>query len=489
MSLRRWNLAVLVCLAAGAACHAPAESDRGPEAAASDGRYAPVENLAAVAGGPEHTRPGDGADGVRGDGSPVVPVVMIDLDGRRVVKDRETTGVLNVIEEHDGSLQDLRRREASTRSGVSVEIHGESSTGLAKKSYRLELLDKDRDELALPLLGLPAASDWVLHSCGYDPICLRNVLAYSLAEKFGHYAPRTRFIELFVDDAYQGLYVLIERVRRHDHRVRLPKPAETTGKGDVSGGYIFRMDLGLGEPTDRPPRDWVSPVSRSIYSYHYPRFDRITSEQKAYLHDHVARFESMMRGSGWNDARSGYRQWLDLRSWVDFALIQELSLNPDAYFKSIYLQKWPRAMGDKIAIGPVWDFDLAFGVAEFRDARNIESWAHTMNRFGGERVAHDPSRKAPYVPEYWERLWTDPSFQQMLKCRWQQLRRGPLHLPTVHGMIDGWVGQLETVLARDASRWPDLPKNAYTGGAGSLKTFLERRMAWMDTNLPGRCAA
>jgi len=419
----------------------------------------------------------------------VLPVFMLDLGGRQIEGRDETPGVLKVIEDHDGSLRNLQRRPVSTQSKVTIEVHGNTSATLAKKSYRLELVDDKEQDRDLPLLGLPSASDWVLHSCGFDPICLRNVLVYAVARDVGQYAPRTRFIELFVDETYQGLYVLIERVRRDEHRVNLPRPAATEDAGDITGGYIFKTDLGEGSPADEVPKDWVSPVTQTVYSYYYPRFDRITRAQKSYLHDHMTRFETMMQGRDWNDARSGYRQWLDLASWVDFALIQELSMNPDAYFKSVYLQKWPRSMGDRIAVGPVWDFDLAFGVAEFRDARNTQAWAHTMNRFGAERVPYDPPRENPYVPQYWERLWADPAFHQDLQCRWQELREGPLRLETLNARIDQWLQQLAVAMPRDAARWRDLPKNAHTGGEESLKTFLAQRVAWMDANLPGRCAA
>ncbi len=418
----------------------------------------------------------------------ILPILLIDVRGRAITGDAETAGVLTVIEEHDGSLTNLSSRVAALRSAVAVELHGDTSAGLAKKSYRIELVDDRRKDRELPLLGLPAGSDWVLHSCGYDPICLRNVLVYTLGRELGHYAPRTRFVELFMNGAYQGLYVLIERVRRDNDRVNLPRPAATTA-GDITGGYIFKTDLGEGSPTDAVPRDWVSPVSRTVYSYYYPRYDAITSAQRTYLRDHMTRFEALMRSSRWNDPRTGYREWLDLPSWVDFALIQELSMNPDAYFKSVYLQKWPRSMGNKIAIGPFWDFDLAFGVAEFRDARNTEAWAHAMNRFGGERVLYNPPGTVPYVPDYWERLWTDAAFQQALQCRWRELRGSLLQMDTLNRRLDGWLQQLAVALPRDAALWKDLPKNSYSGGAAALKEFLGKRVAWMDTHLPGRCAA
>jgi hypothetical protein len=314
------------------------------------------------------------------------------------------------------------------------------------------------------------------------------VLVFDLGRELGHYQPRTRFVELFVDEEYQGLYVLMERVRRDKDRVDVPRPARIGAEGDITGGYIFRMDLGEGTPADRVPRDWVSPVSGTVYSYHYPRFNEITGAQRDYLHGHVSRFETMMRSKRWNDPDQGYRRWLDVTSWVDFALIQELSLNPDAYFKSVYLQKWPRSQGDKIAIGPFWDFDLAFGVAEFRDARNMRAWAHTMNRFGTEPVPYDPPGRAPYVPEYWERLWSDPAFQRDLQCRWQELRRGPLHLDALSAKIDAWSDELAVALPRDAERWNEPRKNTYKGAAGELKQFLATRIAWMDANLPAPSA-
>ncbi len=421
--------------------------------------------------------------------SPVLPVFMVDLGGKDVASDGETPGVLKVIEDHDGTLKGLASSQVSVQSRVSLEIHGDSSAALVKKSYRLELVDDKAGDRDLPLLGLPKGSDWVLHGCGADRTCLRNVLAYALGRELGRYAPRTRFIELFVNGGYQGLYVLTERVRRDGSRVDLPRPSEAEAEGDITGGYVFKTDLGEGTPTDSILRDWVSTVTPTVYSYYYPRFNQITNAQKTYLHDHMSRFEAMMQGSSWDDPSSGYRRWLDVPSWVDFALVQELSLNPDAYFKSVYLQKWPRSMGDKIALGPFWDFDLAFGVAEFRDARNTQAWAHQMNRFGTVPARFDSSLQVPFVPEYWERLWTDPAFRQDLRCRWQELRNGPLRDSALNAMIGGWAEQLATAQPRDGAVWGNPPANAYAGEVESLKEFVGKRLAWMDANLPGRCAS
>jgi hypothetical protein len=127
------------------------------------------------------------------------------------------------------------------------------------------------------------------------------------------------------------------------------------------------------------------------------------------------------------------------------------------------------------------------GVAEFRDSRNTRAWAHTMNRFGGAPVRYTPPGTVPFVPGYWERLWTDPAFHRDLRCRWQELRRGPLQIGIVSAMIDGWAEQLAAAQPRDGALWGNPPANAYAGEVESLKQFLAKRLTWMDANLPGTC--
>jgi len=422
-----------------------------------------------------------------GGSSSILPVFMIDVGGTEVTQKSRVQGTLTVIEDHDGTLKDLSTRAVTTQSAIGIEIRGATSVVLPKKSYDIELQNDQGGDRKLPLVGLPSDSDWALHGCGNDGTCLRNALAYALGRELGRYAPRTRFIELFLDGRYRGVYLLVERIRRDNHRVDLPKPADEASKGDITGGYIFKLDLAEGGPGDRVLRDWVSSVSQLVYSYHYPRFDQITPAQKAYLHNHVAAFETLMMSSRWNDPQRGYRAWIDVPSWVDFALIQELSNNLDAYLKSHYFQKWPESRGNKLALGPLWDFDNAFGGTAVRDGRRTDVWAHRMNRFGGEDVPYSPPGKVPFVSGYWERLWTDPGFHVDLRCRWQTLRGGPLQLQNMEAMIDGWAASLALAQPRDAEAWGK-PAD-YRQQVAELKAWLSERLMWMDANLPGTCSA
>src|SRR5918993_69747 len=201
----------------------------------------------------------------------VLPVVTIEVGGADISQSARTPGTLRVIEDHDGSLKDLAARPVAVQSAIGIEIRGATSVILPKKSYDIELQNDQGGDRKLPLAGLPSDSDWALHGCGNDGTCLRNALAYALGRELGRYAPRTRFVELFLDGQYRGVYLLVERIRRDSHRVDLPKPADEASTGDITGGYIFKLDLAEGRPDDPILRDWVSRVSPLVYSYHYPR--------------------------------------------------------------------------------------------------------------------------------------------------------------------------------------------------------------------------
>ena len=73
------------------------------------------------------------------------------------------------------------------------------------------------------LLGMPEENDWVLHAPYSDKSLLRNVISYGIYERMGHWAPRTRFVDLYLNDEYQGIDVLTEKIKRDKNRVDIAK--------------------------------------------------------------------------------------------------------------------------------------------------------------------------------------------------------------------------------------------------------------------------
>src|SRR5207244_4975977 len=144
-----------------------------------------------------------------------------------------------------------------------------------KKSYTLKTVDDGDDPLNVALLGMPKESDWVLYAPFPDKTLMRDVLAYELSNEIGRWAPRTRFVELFVNETggrisrrdYLGVYVFEERVKRSKQRVNLEalQPGSRTEPA-VTGGYIFKKDHsdhGDNAPMNAGAYPGFTPVSSS----------------------------------------------------------------------------------------------------------------------------------------------------------------------------------------------------------------------------------
>ena len=98
---------------------------------------------------------------------------------------------------------------------------------------------------------------------------IRNVLAYQLSNDMGRYASRTRYVELYLNGDYQGIYVLMEKIKRDNARVDISKlnPEEIEGD-DLTGGYILKFDWFF---TGDNIGGFQSENDGTTYNYHYPK--------------------------------------------------------------------------------------------------------------------------------------------------------------------------------------------------------------------------
>ena len=152
-------------------------------------------------------------------------------------------------DETSGLSKTNRISDYSGRSGVN--IRGQSTSQLPKRPYKLETWDEYNEDIDVPLLGFPADSDWILNNPYTDRTFMRTMLAMEFSNSMGYYSPRTRFVEVFVNedggqvggpnsDDYKGVYVLMEKIKRGEDRVNIDKlsPSDNT-EPDISGGYII----------------------------------------------------------------------------------------------------------------------------------------------------------------------------------------------------------------------------------------------------------
>ncbi|MCE3259999.1 MAG: Spore coat protein CotH, partial [Bacteroidetes bacterium] len=244
--------------------------------------------------------------------------------------------------------------------------------------------------------------------------------------------------------------------------------------------------------TDDP--GWVSTTSgvsntaaKFYYQYNYPQADEITVTQKNYIKSVLDTFETVMISSNYADPVTGYKKYVNDDSFIDFLIINELSKNPDAYRLSTYLYKDNFMDGGKIHAGPVWDYDLAWHNCNYGNAFNEMYWQFEV-----------PNDIFP-APVWWDKMMDDNNFKNKLYCRYHTLRLGILSNNSLYQYIDQSAAMLGESQQRNFRQFPIMgayifpnPQSqtgaTYAGEVQDLKTWISKRTAWLDANIPGYCS-
>ncbi|RLD67267.1 MAG: hypothetical protein DRI98_12780, partial [Bacteroidetes bacterium] len=242
---------------------------------------------------------------------------------------------------------------------------------------------------------------------------------------------------------------------------------------------------------DEDEEFWVSPYPaidgndiRIIY--HYPKSEVIATEQKAYIENFVTDFENALAGDRFYDPVLGYKPYIDMQSFIDFFLVNELAKNVDGYRISTYLHKDKDKL-DKVSpikAGPVWDFNFGFGNADYYNASVSSGWQC-------EYLLPNDYWSNPF---WWIKLRKDPDFFNQMVSSWKGYRSGILSDMRVEHVIDSLTTYLTDAQQRNFEAFPVLDQyvwaNNYVGGTyeneiNYLKGWISDRMDWMDIKLDG----
>jgi hypothetical protein len=409
-----------------------------------------------------------------------LPLVIIETGGQVIPDDPRITAQMGIINNAGGQINHIDHPWNEYSGRISIEQRGASSSEFAKKSYSLELQNADGSNNNVSVLDLPEENDFVLNGPYSDQTMMKNVLSYELFSRTGRWAPRTRFVELVLDDEYKGIYVFMEKLKRDEERVDIDKlTAEDVSPEAMSGGYILRKDKkgGLLEQ-----EWWTSPVEqpyngRMWYEYYDPKYEDLTAAQAQYIKDWMEEFDRVMVSSSFADPEEGYRKYIRTNSFIDFLFLNEISKGVDNYNFSNYFFKENDADGGQLNCGPPWDYNLAYGNLNYGDnwgAAEPEGWVYPH---GGRT--------------YWfERLMEDEYFRNRVACRWTDFRNGIYSDEELMGIIDSCVNHLGDAVERNFTKYPTLGNyvwpaiepfpETYEGEISKLKTWLLARMAWLD---------
>jgi len=372
-----------------------------------------------------------------------------------------------------------------------IEIRGASSQMFDKKSYGLETWDDNNEDIDASLLGMPEEEDWVLHGPYSDKSLIRNKLIYDLSTDLGRYASRTRFVELIINGTYKGVYVFMEKLKRDKYRIDINKLKSDENSGeDLTGGYILKIDkiagsnVGEGYNNQNSFSSEVPPpyagAGEIRFLYEYPDAEDITPEQQNYIQEYMRNFEAALSSDDFKNPETGYRAYIDVESFIDFFILNEISHNVDGYRLSTFMHK---DKNGKLKMGPIWDFNLAFGNADYCGGGNTNTWAYQFN----ERCPGDFWS----VPFWWYRLLEDPYFVEQLKSRWSETRSNVLSDEAVLGRISNYEQEMKEVDAinRNFAKWNILgtwiwPNNfvgtTYEAERIYVEEWITDRMSWLD---------
>lgn len=417
-----------------------------------------------------------------------IPIVVITTPVGQVIND--VTRIIcdmGIIDNGVGNQNLISDPYNNYNGKIAIEIRGSTSQQYPKKSYGFETQDFFGANFNVPLLGLPLENDWILYGPYPDKTLIRDVLTYDLSQKMGHYASNWRHCELMINNEYQGVYILIERIKRDNNRVNISNLLPSDLNGDeLTGGYIVKVDKLTGEVGYSWPSNYNNEV---VFQFHDPEFDELDPIQSSYMETFIGDFEDAIWGPQFDSPFGGYPTYIETTSFYDFFILQELGRTVDGYRSSSFMHK-DKASGawnGKLVAGPMWDFNLSYGNADYCDANLTTGWQYNFD---------DICDFTNAIPFWWEKLLQSSSYRNGLKCRWEELRQGPLHSDSINYFIDSMATYLQDARIRNFQKWPIIGVyvnwNAFVGltyeeDLNFLKTYIEQRSMWIDNNLPGIC--
>ncbi|TNH30591.1 spore coat protein CotH [Micromonospora orduensis] len=410
-----------------------------------------------------------------------LPVVVVDSYGAGR-PDREYLDATTMIfpPSAGGSPTLAAAPTVATRAGF--RLRGNSSATFEKTPYRLEFWDNENDDADYPVLGMPADSDWVLRGPFTDKALIREAFVYDLGREMGLPAPRYAFAEFYLNtDAspvaasdYMGVYMLVETIKNSKDRLDLKQlDSDDVTLPKIQGGYIWKFEWMAAE---EPTLPCTGPAATCWNYLEVVDPSPLQPQQRDWLRGHIQEFNDVLHSSNAADPTTGYRKYIDVGSFIDLMIVNELSREMDAYVRSSHFYK---DRDSKIFAGPLWDFDLSFGVGGFFANDQVSGWQYQQTR-------------QPSANDWFAQLQRDPAFVNQARARWQTLRRGLLSDTALTTRINALATPLTNAAQRNFQRWPNLTSPTvsffrtptsptWQGQVQVMRDWMLRRAAWLDS--------
>lgn len=281
--------------------------------------------------------------------------IEVDIPIEHVTKETYRNAAVHVDSVVNGELHTVFENNQ-----VEIRGRGNSTWGMPKKPYRLKFADD------VSILGMPAARNYVLLAEYADKSLLRNTIAYKFSgmlENIEH-AASTRVVEVYFNGAYHGVYTLTEHMEVHENKLFIG-----SNPGHHNTGYFMELDQRFDQHGKEVGVDGIR-VAGIPYVFKEPTpHDDLTSRQVEFMDNYIRVMENTLIH------KDGYEYYMDVDNFIDYFIVQELFKNVDVGWGSVFFYKRPNEV---LRMGPIWDFDLAMGNANYIDY-GPENWYGMRN--------------------------------------------------------------------------------------------------------------
>ena len=361
-------------------------------------------------------------------------------------------------------------RGTLTIDGVSysMKIRGRGNASwnhFPKKSYRIKL-----DE-GSSLFGLPENRDWVLTSNYADKTMIRNCVAHTIASSLEglEYTPTHFPVNLYLNGEYWGVYTFADKIEEGNGRLELGNMTVTAENGDI--GFLLEIGWDFDEENVYN-RDYFDTEKAFRIFVKEPEIKEANTPEFLFLKYYIINMENAIANN------EGWEYYIDVDAWIDWFIVNELTFNTESsFYRSCYL--W-RPEGGKLKLGPVWDFDMAFG-NHYGDIKGYDGFCTTESTY-------------QYISENWMNdLMQYPAFTDRLTERWNEVKEELLR--TALWAVDWYSAMLDGDQQRNFEVWDIMGSyigmasvdpwiyNTYDKQVQYLRDFINTRWLYIDTRL------
>lgn len=360
-----------------------------------------------------------------------VPHLYIQTDNNQPIDSKEEYLSAALHIDGKGVYDDF---EGRTR----VRGRGNDSWNQPKKPYRLKL-----DEKA-SLLGLLSEKNWILRSNYRAESLMLDAVAFRMAGLLGmpftnHAIP----VDVTVNGEFMGSYIFTEHKEVRPNRINV-----------VDGGMYLNLDVYM----HKPPGMFYSEFYELPVMVRYPKFKNFSPDEvqreldKAKSDFHA--MEAVVADTSFPD--NNYSDYFDLEDFVNYLIVYNLSLNREInHPKSTYMHK---QKDGKYKMGPVWDFDWAFGY-------NAGQNTHFNNPEQSLFVEGDLKGSI-----FFSRFFEDPVVQTLYKERWEDFKTNKY--PELIAYILDYAETISGSYALDYAVWEQ--------GVGSSEVAAQQLIDWLN---------